>query len=148
MIPLDDLLSLSVLLVYIIPGVLYVYTGSVRDLIALAGVIATGTLSEGIKHLIIGTRSPRPKGASGCNLLCSDGLQEGKPGMPSGHSATVAFFAGYYMEETTNPWIIGALIIFAVSVMYSRYTKRCHSMEQIVTGGIFGYAMSRLVRVM
>ena len=148
MIPLEDLISLSVLLVYIIPGALYVYTGNVRDLIAIAGVVATGTLSEGIKHLIIGTRSPRPKGASGCDLLCNDGLQEGKPGMPSGHSATAAFFAGYYMEETTNPWIIGALVIFAASIMYSRYTKRCHSMEQIVTGGILGYAMSRLVRVM
>jgi len=148
MIPLDDILSMSVLLVYIIPGVLYVYTGNVRDLIAIAGVLVTGTLSEGIKHLIIGTRSPRPKGASGCNLLCSDGLQEGKPGMPSGHSATAAFFAGYYMEETTTPWIIGVLLIFAASVMYSRYTKRCHSMEQIVIGGLFGYGMSQLVRVM
>jgi membrane-associated phospholipid phosphatase len=145
MIPLEDLISLSVLLVYIIPGALYVYTGNVRDLIAIAGVVATGTLSEGIKHLIIGTRSPRPKGASGCDLLCNDGLQEGKPGMPSGHSALAFFFAGFYFNQTNEVWIKVILVIFATGVAYSRCTKRCHSIEQAIAGALFGIIMSILV---
>jgi membrane-associated phospholipid phosphatase len=142
---LENVASLSVLLVYIIPGILYYYTRNPREIIAIISVFGTGLLSEGIKHLVIGNRNPRPSGASDCDLLCTNGLQEGKPGMPSGHSALAFFFAGFYFNQTDEVWIKVILVIFATGVAYSRYTKRCHSIEQAIAGALFGIIMSIIV---
>jgi membrane-associated phospholipid phosphatase len=78
-------------------------------------------------------------------MWCLNEYEEGKPGMPSGHSSMATFFAGYYFNESGS-WIQFALIIFAMSVMISRYTKRCHSVSQIVIGGLFGLMMSQVVK--
>ena len=142
---IENIASMAVFLVYVIPGVLYYYTRNPREIIAIIAVFGTGLLSEGVKHLIIGNRNPRPSGASDCDLLCINGLQEGKPGMPSGHSAMAAFFAGYYFNKTDEVWIKVALVIFATGVGYSRYTKRCHSIEQVIAGAMFGIIMSIIV---
>ena len=146
MLKLYDIISISVILVYIIPVIMYYYTGNIREIIAIVGAFATVTISEGIKYGIIGCANPRPKGAEGCNLFCTDGLQEGRPGMPSGHSGLVGFFVGYYWNETTNKWVNIGLVIFAALVMYSRYIKKCHSIAQIILGGLFGSGMSILVK--
>jgi len=144
---LQDIVSMSVALVYIIPAGLYFYTKNIREIIAIIGLLGTMLVSEGTKHTIIKESSPRPKGAYGCNLWCTDGNQEGRPGMPSGHSVMATFFAGYYFNETNIIWIKVILILFAASIMYSRYTKRCHSVEQIVVGGIVGLVMSQVVKI-
>ena len=143
---LENIASISVTLVYIIPAILYYYSRNPREIIALVGAFGTGMLSEGIKHLIIGTRNPRPSGAYDCDLVCMNGLQEGKPGMPSGHAAVSTFFAAYYFNETSNIWIKLGLLVFAGSVMYSRYTKRCHTMQQVVAGCIFGLISCIIVK--
>lgn len=143
---LDNIISISVLAVYIIPAILYYFTQNPRELKAIAGAFGTVTISEGIKYLIIGTSNPRPKGARDCDIFCRDGLQESRPGMPSGHSAMAAFFAGYYFDETDNVWIKVGLIVFAVLVMYSRWSKRCHSLEQIMAGALFGLCASILIK--
>jgi membrane-associated phospholipid phosphatase len=142
---LEDIVSMSVLLVYIIPAGLYLYTKNTREIVALVGVLGTGLISEGIKYGIVKEYSVRPKGAHGCDMWCLHEYEEGKPGMPSGHSSMATFFAGYYFNESDS-WIQFALILFAISVMISRYTKRCHSIPQIVAGGLFGLAMSQLVK--
>jgi membrane-associated phospholipid phosphatase len=146
MLKLYDIISISVILIYIIPAIMYYYTGNIREIIAIVGAFATVTISEGIKYGIIGCANPRPKSAYDCNLFCTDGLQEGRPGMPSGHSGLVGFFVGYYWNETTNKWVNIGLVIFAALVMYSRYIKKCHSIAQIVLGGLFGSGMSILVK--
>ena len=143
---IDDIISLSVLFVYIIPAILYVNTYNIRDLFAIIGITGSVAASEGIKYFVIKERSPRPIGATDCNLWCTDGIQEGRPGMPSGHSLMATFFAGYYFNETDNIWIKMALVIFAIAVMISRYTKRCHSIEQIVIGSLLGLGMSQAIR--
>ena len=142
---IDDIISLSVLLVYIIPAILYVNTHNIRDLFAIIGITGSVAASEGIKYFVIKERSTRPIGAIDCNLWCTDGIQEGRPGMPSGHSLMATFFAGYYFNETDDILIKIGLVIFAVAVMISRYTKRCHSIEQIVAGSLLGLGMSQVV---
>jgi membrane-associated phospholipid phosphatase len=143
---LENIISMSVILVYLVPGILYFYTGNVRELFAMIGVLATVTTSEGIKYMIVKERNPRPKGARDCNLLCTDGLQEGRPGMPSGHSAMAAFFAAFYINETEEIWVKILIVVFAISIMYSRYKKRCHSLEQIVVGCLFGIVCAMLTQ--
>ena len=50
---IDDIISLSVLLVYIIPAILYVNTYNIRDLFAIIGITGSVAASEGIKYFII-----------------------------------------------------------------------------------------------
>lgn len=139
---LEDAISMSVGLLVIIPLILYAYTGNSVHIKALFGLLGTTGLSEGLKYNIIRNWSPRPKGARNCNLFCNDGNQQGRPGMPSSHSAEVAFFASFYSQYTTNNYLRAGLFLYAVLVMLSRYTKRCHSLSQITVGTLIGLVMS------
>ncbi len=133
---------MSVGLLYIIPLVLYIFTNNSIHLKGFLGVAGTTILSETLKRTIIKDVSPRPRGASNCNLLCDDGDQSGRPGMPSSHSAEVAFFSGFYYQLTNNHFVRIILIIYAGSVMVSRYIKRCHTIGQILGGAILGVSLS------
>jgi membrane-associated phospholipid phosphatase len=142
---ISDYISISVSLVYIIPLILYTFTGNWIHGKAFLGVTGTTVISETIKYFFIGTASPRPTGAKNCNMLCNDGNQAGQPGMPSSHSAEAAFFLGYYYQQTTNPFIRIALILYAVLIMISRYIKRCHTVNQIGAGALLGLSLSFIV---
>jgi membrane-associated phospholipid phosphatase len=140
-----DVLSTSVIFIYIIPFILYLFTGNFIHIKALLGIVGTTAISESLKFFIIGKTSSRPQGAKDCNLLCNDGNQSGKPGMPSSHSASTAFFSGFYIQQTDNKIIKGLLIIYTGLVMLSRYMKSCHTINQIVVGAILGASLSWLV---
>ena len=140
-----DYISMSAGLLYGIPIILYYFTGDTIQLKGLLGMMGTTALSEGIKKLVIKDANPRPSGALNCNLLCNDGNQSGRPGMPSSHSAQVAFFAGFYIQQTHSLPLQIILILYAATVMLSRYIKRCHTINQIVVGGILGTSLSYLV---
>lgn len=140
-----DCVTMLILLVYIIPFVLYFYTFNIIHLKAFLGAYGTIMLSESLKYFVIGKASPRPEGATNCNLWCNDGNQSGQPGMPSGHSANVSFFAGYYWQQTNNIIIRSLLVMYAGIIMLSRYLKKCHTINQIIAGTIFGLSSSVLV---
>ena len=140
-----DSISTSVIALYIIPFLLYILTGNYIHFKAFLGTAGTTIISETIKHFFIGKASPRPQGAKNCNLMCNDGAQSGQPGMPSGHSSEVAFFSGFYYQQTTNPIIRSLLVGYAGLVMLSRYIKRCHTINQIVAGALLGLSLSWIV---
>jgi membrane-associated phospholipid phosphatase len=140
-----DYVSISAGLLYGIPVILYYFTSDIIQLKALIGMVGTVAISETLKKFVIKDANPRPQGASNCNLLCNDGNQSGRPGMPSSHSAQVAFFAGFYIQQTNNWPLKIILVVYAVTVMLSRYIKRCHTINQIVVGGILGVCLSYLV---
>jgi membrane-associated phospholipid phosphatase len=139
---IPDLLSKSVILIYIIPLLLYVVTGNNIHFKGFLGVSGTTIISETLKFFFIGKASPRPEGAKDCNLLCNDGNQSGKPGMPSSHSASVAFFLGFYFHQTDNKFIRGALVVYTGLVMVSRYLKKCHTISQVIVGALLGMSLS------
>jgi membrane-associated phospholipid phosphatase len=139
-----DIFSNSVILLYIIPFFLYIFTGNYVHFKAFLGAAGTTIISESIKYFFIGNTSPRPQGAKNCNFLCNDGNQSGQPGMPSGHSSEVAFFSGFYYQQTNNPVIKTILVVYAVLIMISRYIKRCHTINQIVAGALLGMSLSWL----
>jgi membrane-associated phospholipid phosphatase len=62
--------------------------------------------------------------------------------MPSSHSSSVAFFSGFYYQQTDNKFIKGGLIIYAGLVMISRYLKKCHTISQIIVGALLGVSLS------
>ena len=140
---MQDAISASVGLVYIVPVTLYVYTQNPIHLRAFFGsfiIFAT----EYIKRRI-GKKSPRPEGAKDCNLLCNNGDVSGQPGMPSGHSVSAAFFAGFYCQYTDNVFIRAGLISYAGLIMLSRYIKKCHTISQITAGALIGLFFSIFV---
>lgn len=142
---ISDYISLSIGLIYIIPVILYIQSGAWINIKAFIGIIGTTIISESLKYFFIGNISPRPKGAKDCDLLCKNGNQEGKPGMPSSHSAEVAFFSVFYFQQTTNPIIQIILIIYSGIMMLSRYVKRCHTINQIVVGAVLGTSLSLII---
>ena len=140
-----NLTSMSVLLGYIILPILFVITKNMIHIKAFIGLVGISIISETIKYNLIGDLSPRPFGATDCNLLCNDGNQAGKPGMPSSHSAEVAFILGYYSQITDNKYIRLSLLFYAAAVMLSRYLKNCHSIPQIMVGTVLGLFISWVV---
>ena len=137
-----NIISGSIGLVFIVPFILYYITGNGIHFKAFLGVSGTAIVSETLKYFFIRDSSPRPKGAKDCDLLCSDGNQGGKPGMPSSHSAEVVFFSAFYYQQTSNPVIQSILIIYAGIMMISRYIKRCHTINQILVGALLGMSLS------
>ena len=77
-----------------------------------------------------------------CDMLCTNGDQAEQPGMPSSHSVIVAFFALFYVRHVTHPLIRVAILFYALCVMVSRYTKNCHTIPQIIVGGLLGLGMN------
>ena len=142
---ISDILSISVGGLYLVSASLYYMTGNIVHLKALFGLAGTTILSETIKKVFIKDLSVRPRGASDCNLLCNDGIQVGRPGMPSSHSAGAVFFAGYYFQLTHNPLLKLGLIIYAILVMISRYVKKCHTFNQVIVGAILGVSLSFII---
>ena len=136
---------MSIGLLYIIPIILYYITGNIIHFKGFIGLGSTAVITESIKYFLIKERSPRPKGARNCDLLCQDGDQEGRPGMPSTHSAIVSFFSSFYIQQTDNILIKLGLGVCAGLVMLSRYLKRCHTINQIAVGSIIGLTLSFLV---
>jgi membrane-associated phospholipid phosphatase len=127
-------LSMSVVLFYVLPLCMYLWTSNPFHLTVWAGYVATTIFSEGLKHGVIREKSPRPEGASDCNLWCNNGPQGGRPGMPSSHSAEAVFLATTYGSQGSPVlwWIYAAL------VMFSRYAKQCHSVSQLMVGAAVG----------
>ena len=142
----SDILSLSAVFLYIIPLILYEITHKSYHKRAFIGILTTNAISECIKHIFIKDASPRPYGAMNCDILCTNGNQEGRPGMPSSHSATVAFFALFYYRYVKNPLIRLVILFYAIIVMISRYHKHCHTIPQIIVGGLVGCGMNMVIK--
>lgn len=141
---IQDAISISVIGVHIIPIILFINTQNPIHIKAFIGSFAA-SITEYIKYNVIGKNSIRPEGAKDCNLMCNDGDMSGKPGMPSGHSVSAVFFSGFYFQNTNNNWIRIILVLYAVLIMYSRYYKKCHTINQISAGALFGLFLSWII---
>jgi hypothetical protein len=132
-----DYISMSTGLLYFIPLLLYINTGQYYHLKYFLGFILTVASSEFIKLNFIKDASVRPSKAYNCDLLCTDGAQGGKPGMPSSHVASVAYIITCYISKQ-NSIINLIMIIYGILVAASRYIKYCHTINQIIVGTLFG----------
>lgn len=139
---IQDIISMSVGILYVIPIYLYFITRNIIHIKGFIGLGLTFFITESIKYFFIKEKSPRPKGALNCDLLCLNGNQEGKPGMPSSHSAIVSFFAAFYIQQSNNIFVKISLCLYAGLVMLSRYLKKCHTINQIIVGSVLGLILS------
>lgn len=142
-----DVLSVSVVGLYGVSLFLFLQTYDLSHVIAVLGLFLTVGISEGLKRLCWGSTCPRPLGAMNCDTFCSDGHQAGRPGMPSTHASFVMFFITYYAPVLTAPFRALA-IVYAMTVIYSRYAKSCHSPIQLVVGSALGGGLGTLARML
>jgi membrane-associated phospholipid phosphatase len=103
------------------------------------------------KFGIIGTGT-RPTGARNCGLFKDNKLSKSY-GMPSGHSQGAAIFSTIlflqvnemFIDEIIKISIQIGLILFALSVMYSRVRYGCHTVQQTIIGGSMGLILGRII---
>ena len=101
---------------------------------------------------ILGTGT-RPKGAkdTGCFLTKKD-IPSNTYGMPSGHATSAWFFSIYVinkifdssMNQITKIVGISLFVSLALAIMYSRVKLRCHTIQQVILGAIFGITSGKL----
>ena len=138
-------------------GLLYIMTSDL-DFLYLLIVLWMGeglnfTLKYKILKPIFGDNIPilgqgsRPSGAKDCGVFLSK--KEKKKltsyGMPSGHSQNSAIFATFLILKLLEDGLnitsiikIATIAGLSVSVMASRWVFKCHTVGQILIGGILG----------
>lgn len=132
-----SLISLSELILIPLPLYYYLKSYSIYHLIAFIGIIVTAGFIEFTKVFVL-TDWKRPDEAKGCDIFCKSQNDCGKPGMPSGHSAIVAFFGSYYNIQSI------LFLIYALLIGISRLEKKCHTLIQVIAGYIVGYGSGKI----
>lgn len=97
-------------------------------------------------HIILGL-GKRPNGAKNCGYFTNCNAKPSTTyGMPSGHSQSTLFFSTYVIlnllnnDFNNNIKIFGTLlfILISIGIMYSRVYLNCHTIQQVIIGGIIG----------
>ncbi len=86
----------------------------------------------------------RPRAASNCDIWNTNGPQGGAPGFPSGHTATAAAFwmGAWLLTRSQAVAVVGGAAVVAMA--WARLQKQCHTMLQVVGGGMLGASVSVL----
>lgn len=143
-----DLISQSVIFIPFILYILLIFTKNNKRiyLLGIFGFFLTLILSDLLKNYVF-QRNIRPKGAFNCNILNDDGNQEGKPGYPSGHVSTTSFFVFFLiyiiwsktsLNKSLKYLLSVLLFLYLILIAFTRFNKRCHTINQIIGGTIFG----------
>ena len=143
---LANLISITLILSFILPIIMYVTSGDgwwLRLLIAIG--ILDIIVVPSIK-LFIGTKSGRPEGATGCDIFCQTGNNAGEPAFPSGHMATTTLFVVALWLHFKNTYILLVGIPWITAMAWSRWIKQCHDEQQIIGGIITGILFAYVLR--
>lgn len=147
-----DAISLLVVPVVILPPCLFLLTQkNVYARITLGALLATAFIAM--------TRvlpwppatyayAKRPDDAANCSTWNTGGSYTGQIGMPSGHVLLTAYVAvaltsHLYSLTHVSSKFLGAVIasgILVVLMAISRVKRRCHTLSQVIVGGILGTA--------
>ena len=102
---------------------------------------------------IFGILGKRPKGAMNCGFFLNPKNTMSKSyGMPSGHSQNAVFFSTYAIMNILDSDIgfhqkkigISLFLCLALGIMYSRVYLNCHTIPQIIIGGLIGYLLAKI----
>ena len=92
-----DIVSASLIGFYMFPFLKFIETNEFIYVIMGLGMCITDYVTKLIKAYT-GHIFPRPVLARDCDILCRNGSCGGKPGFPSGHAASMAFFTTFYIS--------------------------------------------------
>ena len=130
-------------------GIFFGIYSYICDLISHNFKIASKKIYGKKERLPILGLGRRPNGAKYCGLFIDENNLEGKStsfGMPSGHAMmsilTMVFWLSYFYnknEKNIRTYISMILIIIiTLSICYSRIILNCHTIQQVIVGGLFG----------
>jgi membrane-associated phospholipid phosphatase len=146
---LANAVSLTFVGAIVAPILLWLGTGQFAWVWLLGGIIAANGAVTGLKEVALvvaegGSWARRPAGARDCGALCDGGAVGGAPGFPSGHATTVAMFVGGLWSglPAWRPWIVVLGVSWIVAMGWSRMTKRCHTLGQVVAGTVLGLGLA------
>lgn len=145
-------LSASILGIIIYPIIQLILTGHSLYIIMITGILVTDLTTRFLKWVSKSTGSStlsflkRPVDAKDCDILCTNGTQGGKPGMPSGHMAMVLFFITfvYMMQIHSLDSVVHKLMFIVLAIIYiammgyDRYRRKCHTFLQVLSGSVLG----------
>ena len=137
--------KISPIFYFSVPMITYLYNFDKNHLIFLKGFIFSEILNKSFKYFL---QMPRPKNAGNCSIIDKSKLFNLKSyGMPSGHSQCAWYFGIYYSlliyfdtnySKLTKIVCISGLLISSTFVSYSRIHIYCHTLFQVLYGGILG----------
>lgn len=139
------------------PALCLIYAFMIKDLYLLVFLIVSDLLNGVFKYqiakplmgdkdygILLG-KGTRPKGASHCGIWKDPvGYKTKSYGMPSGHSQGATGFATYMILSNLSNggklYDINNIIfaVFGILIPYSRVVMNCHTIQQIIIGGILG----------
>lgn len=128
--------------------VIFIYFG-VATLVV--GLFNEYILKPIFKNYVCGVTGARPIGARGCDVFSCDRSSDDSFGMPSGHALVAIFFAtfwslylghhnGWRLEHNLSGFIY--LWIISLLVVVSRVWFGCHTVQQVIIGGIIGATLA------
>ena len=137
--------KISPIFYFSVPMITYLYNFDKNHLIFLKGFIFSEILNKSFKYFL---QMPRPKNAGNCSIIDKSKLFNLKSyGMPSGDSQCAWYFGIYYSlliyfdtnySKLTKIICISGLLISSTFVSYSRIHIYCHTLFQVLYGGILG----------
>lgn len=94
------------------------------------GAISNGILSKVLKKLLNHDRPAELDLNESIKLKPSDG------GMPSSHAMSLAFIGTYVALAVWDsmPWLVGTIVVYAMTSLYYRVKSNLHTIEQVVVG--------------
>ena len=138
-----DTISISIVILHVYPFLRFIETHNATYLWFGLGILVMDLSIRWIKSMLLTSNElfKRPKGATGCDAFCMKGDVSGKPGFPSGHVASSAFFFTYFylMSKTEHQMtiaIMGTLVTILMAI--SRLAKKCHNVFQVISGALYG----------
>tara|TARA_R110001592_G_scaffold282652_2_gene550435 strand:+ start:80 stop:619 length:540 start_codon:yes stop_codon:yes gene_type:complete len=102
---------------------------------------------------IFGILGKRPIGAKNCGYFSNSKNSISKSyGMPSGHSQNAVFFSTFVIMNMLDSDIalhqktfgISLFICLSLGIMYSRVYLNCHTIPQVVVGGLIGFLLAKI----
>lgn len=109
-------------------------------LILIEGVIQG--LKYGVKSIFgVNSITSRPPKARDCGAFIDCKKEKATSmGMPSGHSISMGFFAAFMIMSLGKKNVISDIFVvfLALLVMTQRWWVGCHTILQVITGGVIG----------
>jgi len=131
----------------------FIINFDLKELRFLVWMISTSLLVELIKRIKypknLHKLTNRPEGCFNTDFLSRNGPQPNNtPGFPSGHMALTTLFCYKKILELDDTNFYGKIYYCIITLLMgiSRYYKKCHTIFQILVGGIVGAISGKIYK--
>jgi membrane-associated phospholipid phosphatase len=151
---LADYISFLLNVVIVSPIFIYLYNRNIIFILLFISILVLASLNELVKLSLSNLTSNkkwtlRPDDATNCGIFNEGGNEGGKPAFPSGHMLITSFILVCYIfyfsknkKLTKEKLLVFSLVLIGMG--WSRINKSCHTLMQVVFGGLIGSSFGYL----